>query len=98
MLDDHKSTVYQEIAYTYVRLQNTGIAVYPLHTIEDVVCIRLLANHAILARQDQVVESLQLLQKDQPHDIRFHVDRQGRPAYIVISDNLLQEIAGNQAR
>lgn len=98
LLDDHKSTVYQEIAYTYVRLQNTGIAVYPLHTIEDVVCIRLLANHAILARQDQVVESLQLLQKDQPHDIRFHVDRQGRPAYIVISDNLLQEIAGNQAR
>lgn len=84
-----------EIAYAYSRLRSTGIAVYPLNAIEDAVCTRLLANHTLLASPEQVREFLSQTREQRPNDIRFHVDRQGKPAYLILSDALLREWSDN---
>ena len=95
-LDEHETLLSKEVAYVYVKLQDTGTAVYSLDAIADVACTRLLANCAILASPEQVVELLQRLQKDRPYDVRFHVDRQGRPAYLILSENLLKEMGSDE--
>ena len=95
-LDEHETLLSKEVAYVYVKLQDTGAAVYSLDAIGDVACTRLLANCAILASPEQVVELLQRLQKDRPYDVRFHVDRQGRPAYLILSENLLKEMGSDE--
>jgi len=91
-LDKDKALLSREIAYAYVSLQDTGIAVYPLNTVKDVVCTRLLANHAVLSSPEQVMEFLGHLQKNHLNEVRFHVDRRGQPTYLILGERLLQEM------
>ena len=94
--DEHDALLFKEIAYAYRKLRDTGVAVYSLHAIKDIVCTRMLANHSIILGREYIIQLLQQLQKDRPYDVRFHVDRQGRSAYLIISEKLLEEMGSNE--
>jgi hypothetical protein len=95
-LESHKDILAKEVVKAYTALRGTSVAVYALNTVINVVCVELLASHALVSSPQQVLEFLQQLQKDRPYDVHFHVDRQGRPAYLMLSENLLKEMGSHE--
>jgi hypothetical protein len=79
----------QEILRAYAATRDQVVNLAPIKAITDIVTARLLAEHDILIGQSIITQYLDNLSSHHPYDVRFHVDRQGRRAYLVISDNLM---------
>ena len=69
--------------YSEVRDEVTGLA--SIRAIKDIVCTHLLLDHKILCEWPDVGSALKDLKKKRGVNLRFHVDRRGEVAYIVLS-------------
>ncbi|MGQ0803509.1 MAG: hypothetical protein ACT4PI_06570 [Actinomycetota bacterium] len=65
----------------YERIMATGIALCPLGTVFDAMQIEGLLEGQ-LTRRAALEDALTELQKRRPKDVRLHVDRTGRPAFL----------------
>lgn len=72
----------------YGAVLDTGVPLAPLATIRDVVQVRLL-NKGYLLETDEFMMFLNNVQRRSPKEVRFHVDRNGRPAYLKLSDEFV---------
>jgi hypothetical protein len=72
----------------YRRIMSLGVSLSPLSTLTDWVRIKAYLAGRIVSYEDCVTE-LESLQKRHLREIRFHVDRGGRPAFIKIDGRLL---------
>ena len=71
----------------YTRISSTGIAVVPLATVFDAIQIKTLLDRRHIPRavlEDVIIE----VQRENPRDVRLHVDRAGKPAFLKLSDPL----------
>ena len=70
----------------YKRLMATGVAVCPLSTLIEAFQVEIAVSAGNFVPYSDVLEQMQLAQKNRLRDVRFHVDRRGRPAFIKLSD------------
>jgi hypothetical protein len=80
------------VSHFYRRVMETGVPLCSTSTLIDAVQVYLLSNGARLLTRKQMEQELTNLQKESPKDVRFHVDRSGKPAFIKISDQLVAQL------
>jgi hypothetical protein len=78
----------------YRRVMATGIPLCSLTTLVDAIQVELLSTGARLMARDEILDDLKQLQKERIKDVRFHVDRQGRIAFVKMSNQLLSDLEG----
>jgi hypothetical protein len=81
------------VASHYRRVISTGVPLCPLSTLVEAAQIDLLVGHSLSLDYDEIVNLLSDAQRERPKDIGFHVDRRGRPAFIRLSDNMVDAYA-----
>jgi hypothetical protein len=84
------------VATVYRRIAETGVPICPLSTLVESVQIELLASRYQLLSRDVAVAAFAALQKGNPKDVRLHVDRRGRPAFLRLSDDLVRRLSENK--
>lgn len=77
----------------YDRITSTGAPMCPLSTLIDAVQLELMSTAAKLLRHETAMQLLTAVQKESPKHIRFHVDRQGRPAFLKLSPEIVATTA-----
>jgi hypothetical protein len=84
--------VLQLAAVTYRSILATGVPLCPLSALVDAIQIHLMASgcHALTAKD--ILNTISGLQKRRPRDVRFHVDRRGRVAFMKMSDELARQL------
>lgn len=80
------------VAGFYRRVSATGVPLCSLATLVDATQIHLMTSGSRLLTKDQIVAALTELQKERPKDIRFHVDRRGRLAFVKMSEELTERL------
>jgi len=70
--------------YSKVKDKVTGLA--SIKTIKDIVCTLVLVNHRVLCEWSDIDEVLKEFKLEKGVNLRFHVDRAGEIAYIVLSE------------
>jgi len=83
-----------QIADLYLQVMRTGIPLCPLSTLLEAVQIEMLVQSSILMTFEDLLEHLKGLQKRFPRGVRLHVDRQGRPAYLRMSEAVVSAMLG----
>ncbi len=76
----------------YMRVVETGTPLCPLAPLVEAVQIELLAERRLVLPSAVAVSMLQEAQRRASRDIRFHVDRTGRPAFLKLSPQLIQRL------
>ena len=76
----------------YAQVARTGAPLCAISTLVDALCIVLLARGFRVRSHGDVLGALQAFQKEHPKDVRFHVDRRGRPVFVKISPSLLSAV------
>ena len=75
------------VMQAYRAVSETGVSLCALETLMDAVQVRLLAAGAGFVGRARLLELLADAQRRNPRDVRFHVDRRGRPAFLKLSAN-----------
>lgn len=83
--------VMELLVPTYQRVMETGVSLCSLATLIEAVQITLLAENSEQLPYGMIVQLLQRVQKERPGDVRFHVDRQGAPAFLKLADKVVSE-------
>ena len=73
----------------YAQVASTGAPLCSISTLIDALCIVLLARGFQVMSHSRALAALRALQNEYPKDVRFHVDRRGRPVFVKISSHLL---------
>ena len=73
---------------SYAQVARTGAPLCSISTLVDALCIGLLARGFRVMSHSDAVAALLAFQKEHPKDVRFHVDRRGRPVFVKISRRL----------
>jgi hypothetical protein len=83
-VDDGK-IISEEIVrvYSQIRDRLTGLA--SIRSIKDIVCTIALVNYNLLLEWPDIDTVLEALKREKSANLRFHVDRKGERAYIVLS-------------
>jgi hypothetical protein len=82
---EEQEIISEEIvkAYSEIRDEVTGLA--SIKAIKDIVCTHALLDHGILCEWPDIDNALKDLKKKKGTNLRFHVDRKGEIAYIILS-------------
>jgi len=80
------NTISHEIVGTYSKLKDEVTGLAAIKSIKDIVCTLGLVNHGILCEWSDIDEVLEQLGSRKGVNLRFHVDRTGDIAYIVLSE------------
>lgn len=70
----------------YKRIMATGVPLCPMATLIEAVQVDLLTKTGDLMPYDTTLETIGIIQRNHPKEIRFHVDRRGMPAFIRLSE------------
>lgn len=80
--------LFEEVRSVYDSIASTGVSLCPIQSIVETLQIRSLAGGVGILGYAEVLSALERLRKQFPRDVRFHVDRAGRPAFIKLSKKL----------
>ena len=86
------AAVTRTIAESYRILSINGVVLHPTDAIADLCYARMLSEDGLLVAKRNIDDNLSALQVEYPNEVRFHVDRLGRPAYVIIADELIDEL------
>jgi hypothetical protein len=75
------SRVRPMLAEFYERITATGVAICPISTVRDAIQLTGLSM-GLAWSSSEILEWLRQLQRETPKNFRFHVDRQGVPAFL----------------
>jgi len=80
--------IFEEVRSVYDSITGTGVSLCSIQSIVETLQIRSLAAGDGILGYSEVLSALERLRKQFPRDVRFHVDRAGRPAFIKLSAKL----------
>lgn len=86
--DMAETEVVELLLGSYAQVASTGAPLCSISTLVDALCIVLLAKGFRIVSHSDALAVLVALQKEHPKDVRFHVDRRGRPVFVKISRRL----------
>lgn len=81
--DDEQLEAYIGDAYNHVKQGGTGLA--SINAIVDVVSVRLLCDFGQVVSRQRIIDVLETRRAENPYQVRFHVNRRGERAYVVIA-------------
>jgi hypothetical protein len=81
--------IFASLRWVYRRVAATGVSLVAIATLVDAMQVIALSRGVRVSR-DLVVAELKKAQSRAPEDVRLHVDRAGRPAYVKFSEALLK--------
>ena len=82
----------RELLPAYVQVMKTGVAICPLAPIIEATQISLLCKSSQLVGYRDFLDTLAHEQARHVRDIRFHQNRLGQPAFLRISEKLIQDM------
>jgi hypothetical protein len=94
--DDDRAILSLMVEY-YERIVSCGTPHCPLSTLIEAVQIELLAKRSQLLTHNSAMAVIKAAQKQSPKDVRFHVDRHGKPAFMRLSDAFVARYAHCEA-
>ena len=77
--------IFEGVRAVYDSITGTGVSLCSIQSIVETLQIRSLAAGSGILAYSEVLSVLERLRKQFPRDVRFHVDRAGRPAFIKLS-------------
>jgi hypothetical protein len=77
----------------YKRVMATGAPLCPISTVIEATRIFFLVEQSRVVDYDDLLNLLVATQKRQPREVRFHVDRMGRPAFLKLSGDFTEAYA-----
>lgn len=80
--------ILEGVRSVYDSIVGTGVSLCAIQSIVETLQIRSLAAGNGILGYSEVLSALERLRKRFPRDVRFHVDRAGRPAFIKLSAKL----------
>lgn len=89
---EYRDYVLSLLVLFYQRIMSQGTPICSLPTVIEAIQIFALIERGWLLEYDEVLESIAIEQKESPRNIRFHVDRRGRPAFIRLSEQWMSNI------
>ena len=81
----------------YRRIMKTGVPLASLQTLIEATQIKKLAEHSQIVSYEAMESTIVRAQKQNPKDLRFHVDRRGRPAFLKMSARFAHSLAADKA-
>jgi|GEM_PF-1281775 len=82
--------VLSSVVSYYRQVMSTGVPLCSLSTLIEATQIKALAEASQLLTYDGILDLIVATQKENPKDIRFHVDRRGSPAFVKLSDRVVK--------
>ena len=82
--------IMPEVVTLYRKVMCTGVSLCPLSTIIEAIQIKVLAGRGQVIPNEAVMDALKDSQRENPREIRFHVDRKGQPAFLRLSDPVIE--------
>lgn len=79
------------VASFYLRITATGVPLCSLSTLVEAMQIELLSQRSQLLPHKIAIKAIEDIQKQNPKDVRFHVDRRGQPAFLKLSKDIVRE-------
>lgn len=89
--ENHEETV-RILTNNYQQVMRTGVPLCPITTLIESMQISLLSI-GILLKYNDGLNLITEIQTQNTRDIRFHVDRSGRPAFVRISDDIIRRFS-----
>lgn len=77
---------------SYRAMRMGGAVIHPIDAITDICYAQMLLRQQVLVTRSDIDSVLIQLQAQHPKEVRFHVDRLGRPAYIVVDNGLVENL------
>lgn len=77
--------IFSEIVRVYSKIKDEVTGLASIRTIKDIVCTIGLVNHKVLLEWPDIDCALEEMKREEGANLRFHVDRTGEKAYIVLS-------------
>lgn len=90
--DDDRAILSLMVRY-YEQIVSCGTPQCPLSTLIEATQIELLAKRSRLLTHNVATKVIMAAQKQSPKDVRFHVDRHGKPAFMKLSDTFVARYA-----
>ena len=91
-LQNDTPAITKAIAKSYHTLGVNGVVLHSIDAIADLCFAKMLCADGLLVTRKDIDQNLTSLQSEYAKEVRFHVDRLGRPAYVVISNELIDEL------
>lgn len=85
------------IASYYRRVMESGTPLASLQTLIEATRIKIATDHMQIISYELVESAILKAQKQNPKDLRFHVDRLGRPAFLKMSSRFAGSLAADKA-
>lgn len=79
--------LFRELHPIYNCVMATDVALCSLTTLIEAIQIRQLSNGEPVLSYDGAINLLKEIQRLHPREVRFHVDRLGRPAYLRLAND-----------
>ena len=89
---DDLAPLLQATIEGYRALSIGGAVIHPIDAISDICYAQMLFRKQVLVTRRDIDSALAELQTQHPKEVRFHVDRMGRPAFVVIDDELVDNL------
>jgi hypothetical protein len=87
----HPRNIRQALTSAYNLVAPTGVPLVAINTLVDVIQVQSLLEGEKISRATLLAE-LKKAQAQSPDNVRIHVDRGGRPAYVKFGDSLLKNL------
>lgn len=93
--EDDRAILSLMVQY-YEQIVSCGTPQCPLSTLIEATQIELLAKRSQLLTHNVATKVIMAAQKQSPKDLRFHVDRHGKPAFMKLSDTFVARYAHDE--
>ncbi len=84
----HSDLVKKAISYGYQVMRDNFTGMADINALFEWCCIKMLAEDKILVHRKDIEDYLNIVKKEHPTKIRYHVDGKGRIAYLIFSEPL----------
>jgi len=84
---EHREYVFSLLVRFYRQVVSQGVPICPLSTVIEAIQITALVERRWVLEYDRIMKLISIEQKNDPKGIRFHVDRQGQPAFLKLSEH-----------
>ena len=90
--DVDSEVLLHKVIQTYQVMRSNGAVIHAIDAIADVCYAQMLLENQVLITRREIDRALYNLQMRFPQEVRFHVDRMGRPAFLLLDDELVAEL------
>lgn len=86
LYEAHNDLLKECFTYGYNIMKDKATGMADIEALIDWCCIKMLSEHRILLKKQDIENFLNKIKKERPSKIRYHVDGKGKIAYLIFSE------------